>query len=78
MQQGRFRAFRQAGVTRLSIGVQSFNDALLGRIGRVHDAAQARAAFRMSWRRSVVASEVGADRVGVIRLAMEQDSRIKF
>lgn len=40
----RFRAFAQAGVTRLSIGVQSFDDTLLQRIGRVHDAAQARAA----------------------------------
>ena len=40
----RFRAFRAAGVTRLSIGVQSFDDAALRRIGRVHDAAQARAA----------------------------------
>ena len=40
----RFRAFRQAGVTRLSIGVQSFDDQALHRIGRVHDAAQARAA----------------------------------
>jgi putative oxygen-independent coproporphyrinogen III oxidase len=40
----RFRAFRAAGVTRLSIGVQSFNDEALGRIGRVHSAAQARAA----------------------------------
>ena len=40
----RFRAFRQAGVTRLSIGVQSFDDGALRRIGRVHDAAQARAA----------------------------------
>jgi oxygen-independent coproporphyrinogen-3 oxidase len=40
----RFRAFRKAGVTRLSIGVQSFDDAALQRIGRVHDAAQARAA----------------------------------
>ena len=40
----RFKAFRSAGVTRLSIGVQSFNDAALERIGRVHDAAQARAA----------------------------------
>ncbi|ODS92948.1 MAG: YggW family oxidoreductase [Comamonas sp. SCN 65-56] len=40
----RFRAFRAAGVTRLSIGVQSFNDAHLKAIGRVHDAAQARAA----------------------------------
>jgi putative oxygen-independent coproporphyrinogen III oxidase len=40
----RFRGYRDAGVTRLSIGVQSFDDRLLGRIGRVHDAAQARAA----------------------------------
>jgi oxygen-independent coproporphyrinogen-3 oxidase len=40
----RFKGFRQAGVTRLSIGVQSFDDEALQRIGRVHDAAQARAA----------------------------------
>lgn len=40
----RFRAFRAAGVTRLSIGVQSFDDDALKRIGRVHDGAQARAA----------------------------------
>ena len=40
----RFRAFREAGVTRLSIGVQSFDDARLHALGRVHDAAQARTA----------------------------------
>jgi oxygen-independent coproporphyrinogen-3 oxidase len=40
----RFAAFRAAGVTRLSIGVQSFDDRALHAIGRVHDAAQARAA----------------------------------
>jgi putative oxygen-independent coproporphyrinogen III oxidase len=40
----RFRAFRQAGVTRLSIGVQSFNDQHLKALGRVHDRAQAMAA----------------------------------
>jgi putative oxygen-independent coproporphyrinogen III oxidase len=40
----RFRAFRAAGVTRLSVGVQSFSDDHLRAIGRVHDAAQARAA----------------------------------
>jgi len=40
----RFRAFAQAGVTRLSIGVQSFNDAHLQALGRVHDRAQALAA----------------------------------
>ena len=40
----RFRAYRAAGVTRLSVGVQSFNDAALQRLGRVHDRAQAIAA----------------------------------
>jgi putative oxygen-independent coproporphyrinogen III oxidase len=40
----RFKAFRAAGVTRLSIGVQSFNDAHLKALGRVHDSAQAYAA----------------------------------
>ena len=40
----RFRGYRAAGVTRLSIGVQSFDDAKLLALGRVHDAAQARAA----------------------------------
>ncbi len=40
----RFRAFRSAGVTRLSVGVQSFNDEHLKALGRVHDRAQAIAA----------------------------------
>jgi putative oxygen-independent coproporphyrinogen III oxidase len=40
----RFRAFRAAGVTRLSVGVQSFDDAHLKALGRVHDRAQAIAA----------------------------------
>ncbi len=40
----RFRAFRAAGVTRLSVGVQSFNDAHLQALGRVHNRAQALAA----------------------------------
>ena len=41
----RFRGFRDAGVTRLSIGVQSFDDAMLQSLGRVHDATQAQAAI---------------------------------
>ncbi len=41
----RFRGFRQAGVTRLSVGVQSFDDAQLKALGRVHSAAQAREAL---------------------------------
>ena len=40
----RFAAFAQAGVNRLSVGVQSFDDERLKAIGRVHDSAQARAA----------------------------------
>ena len=41
----RFHAFRAAGVNRLSIGVQSLDDSRLAALGRVHDAAQARAAI---------------------------------
>ena len=41
----RFRAFRSAGVTRLSVGVQSFEDEHLRALGRVHDRAQAIAAL---------------------------------
>ncbi len=40
----RFRAFRHAGVTRLSIGVQSFDDDKLRALGRVHNRGQALAA----------------------------------
>ncbi|MFT3858074.1 MAG: radical SAM family heme chaperone HemW [Aquabacterium sp.] len=46
----RFRAFRQAGVTRLSIGVQSFDDAKLKALGRVHDRTQAMAAVEEAQR----------------------------
>jgi putative oxygen-independent coproporphyrinogen III oxidase len=40
----RFKAFRGAGVNRLSIGIQSFNDEFLQALGRVHDRKQALAA----------------------------------
>ncbi len=42
---GRFRDYRGAGVNRLSLGVQSFDDRMLERLGRIHDATQARLAF---------------------------------
>ena len=42
----RFHAFRAAGVTRLSVGVQSFSDRHLQALGRVHDRAQALAAMQ--------------------------------
>lgn len=38
-------AWRQAGVNRLSLGVQSFRDEELRRLGRIHDAARARTAM---------------------------------
>ena len=46
----KFSAFRAAGVNRLSIGVQSFADEQLQRLGRVHDRAQALAAIEQAQR----------------------------
>lgn len=42
---GKFAAFAQAGVNRLSIGVQSFEADVLKFLGRAHDAGEARAAI---------------------------------
>ena len=42
---GRLAAFRAAGATRLSLGLQALDDRLLRRLGREHTAAQARAAY---------------------------------
>jgi putative oxygen-independent coproporphyrinogen III oxidase len=44
----KFAEFRALGITRLSIGIQSFNPAHLGALGRIHDAAQARAAIEIA------------------------------
>jgi oxygen-independent coproporphyrinogen-3 oxidase len=41
----RFHGFRQAGVNRISIGVQSFDDRMLAALGRIHSAAEARDAI---------------------------------
>jgi oxygen-independent coproporphyrinogen-3 oxidase len=41
----RFRGFRQAGVNRISIGIQSFDDRMLAALGRIHSAAEARRAI---------------------------------
>ena len=38
----RFQGFRAAGVSRISLGVQSFDDAQLAALGRIHSAAEAR------------------------------------
>jgi oxygen-independent coproporphyrinogen-3 oxidase len=41
----RFRDYRSAGVTRLSIGVQSFDNAALAQLGRIHSGEEARNAL---------------------------------
>lgn len=45
---GRLRGYREAGVNRVSLGVQSFDDAMLGALGRIHSGDEARAAIRMA------------------------------
>lgn len=46
----RFRGFRAAGITRLSLGIQSFDDASLHTLGRIHNRAQAIAAIEAAAR----------------------------
>ncbi len=46
----KFAGFRAAGVNRLSLGVQSFNDRHLSALGRIHDAADARRAAELALR----------------------------
>ncbi len=54
----RLSGYRAAGVTRLSFGVQSFDDGELARLGRLHSAATARGAV-------VMAREAGFDNVSL-------------
>ncbi|UWR30029.1 radical SAM family heme chaperone HemW [Sulfitobacter sp. W002] len=42
---GRFAAYRQAGVSRVSMGIQALNDPDLKRLGRLHSAKEAMTAF---------------------------------
>lgn len=42
---GRFTGFAEAGVNRVSLGIQALNDADLRRLGRTHSVAEARTAF---------------------------------
>jgi len=43
-----FEAYREAGINRLSFGVQSFDDAALKRLGRIHGGDEARSAFALA------------------------------
>jgi oxygen-independent coproporphyrinogen-3 oxidase len=45
---GRFELYRQAGVNRLSFGIQSFDDGCLQRLGRIHDSREAAAAVKLA------------------------------
>ncbi len=44
----KFRGYREAGVNRLSIGIQSFNPAHLKALGRIHDDGEARRAIEIA------------------------------
>lgn len=50
VESGRFKAFRQAGVNRLSMGVQSFDDTMLKRLGRIHSGEEAITAIETAQR----------------------------
>lgn len=54
----KFKAYRQAGINRLSIGIQSFDDEKLQALGRVHDAKQAIEAIH-------VAKQAGFDNINL-------------
>lgn len=45
---GRFEGYRAAGINRVSFGVQSFDDACLQRLGRIHDSGEAEAAVKLA------------------------------
>lgn len=45
---GRFDKYREAGVNRISFGIQSFDDDCLKRLGRIHDSAEAERAVKLA------------------------------
>lgn len=45
---GRFRAFSEAGINRISMGMQALNDDDLRRLGRMHSVAEGRRAFEIA------------------------------
>lgn len=45
---GRFHDYAQAGVSRVSMGIQALNDRDLKRLGRIHSVEEARAAFNIA------------------------------
>ena len=47
-EQEKFKDFRASGINRLSIGVQSFNDVALEKLGRIHSAGEAQRAVEIA------------------------------
>ena len=58
VEHGRFDEYRRAGVTRISFGVQSFDDDKLRRLGRIHSAAEAERAIKS-------AQDAGCDNINL-------------
>src|SRR5690606_33877610 len=50
VEQARFRDYLSAGINRLSIGIQSFDDQQLVKLGRIHDSQAARQAINTARR----------------------------
>lgn len=65
---GRFGAFRDAGINRISVGVQAMDDGALRRLGRLHDVAQAR--------RAVETAQAVVDRVSFDLIYARQDQTL--
>lgn len=66
---GRFAAFRQAGISRISMGIQALNDADLKRLGRIHTASEAMNAFDVA--------RAAFDRVSFDLIYGRQDQTLK-
>ncbi|QDD10281.1 radical SAM family heme chaperone HemW [Candidatus Methylopumilus planktonicus] len=45
-----FEAYKEAGVTRVSLGIQSFNDVHLKALGRIHDSSEAKKGIEIAMR----------------------------
>jgi oxygen-independent coproporphyrinogen-3 oxidase len=58
VEHGRFDGYLAAGVTRISFGVQSFDDEKLRALGRIHSAAEAEAAVKL-------AQDAGCDNINL-------------
>ncbi|NXG69240.1 RSAD1 protein, partial [Baryphthengus martii] len=73
----RLAGFRAAGVNRLSVGVQSLDDAELRLLGREHTAAEARGASRGAWARGLEAAlGLCDDHISLYQLTLERGTAL--